>query len=88
MKASWWLITTGVLQGSVSGIVLFNTFINYIDKGIECIPSKSADNARFGVSEGRRALQRDLERSDQFAETSCHVLHLHYNNPMQCYMLK
>ncbi|RMB95392.1 hypothetical protein DUI87_28113 [Hirundo rustica rustica] len=71
---SWQPGTSGVPQGSVLGPALLNVFIDNMDEGIESFISKFVADTMVGGCvdrlEGIRALQRDMEQLDGWAESN------------------
>ncbi|TRZ09452.1 hypothetical protein HGM15179_017654 [Zosterops borbonicus] len=79
-------------KGTILGPVLFNIIINALDTGYKWILSKFTDDTELGESvdslEGREALQRDIDKLEDRAITSCmkfnkgkcQILHLGQDN--------
>ncbi|GAB0180073.1 mitochondrial enolase superfamily member 1 [Grus japonensis] len=89
--SKWRSVMSGVPQGSVPGLALFNIFVGDMDSGIKCTLSKFA-NDTINTLEGKGAILRDLDRLERWAcanlmKVKCKVLQMGQGNPKHNYRL-
>ncbi|GAB0177038.1 cAMP-dependent protein kinase inhibitor alpha [Grus japonensis] len=97
--SKWRPLMSGVPQGSVLGLALFNIFVSNMDSGMEHTFSKFADDTKLcgavNTLEGRDAVQRDLDRLERWARVNrmkfnkakSKVLHMGQGNSKHNYRL-
>lgn len=70
-KPNWWLVNSDILQGSASGKILFNVFINGLSKKTEHrLRQLGKSNMYAG---GKAALQRALDRLGKWSDRKLEV---------------
>ncbi|XP_059698166.1 triadin isoform X3 [Haemorhous mexicanus] len=97
--SKWKAVPSGVPQGSVFGLVLFNIFIGEMESGFQCTLSEFTDDNQVcdavNTLEGRNNTQRDLVRLERWAQVilmkfnnaKCEVLHLVWRSPKDSFRL-
>ncbi|XP_074393977.1 triadin isoform X7 [Zonotrichia albicollis] len=100
--SKWKAVPSGVPQGSVFGLVLFNIFIADMESGFQCTLSEFTNDSddtqvcdAINTLEGRNNTQRDLVRLERWAQVilmkfnnaKCEVLHLVWRSPRNSFRL-
>ncbi|CAM4368574.1 unnamed protein product [Caretta caretta] len=91
--SEWRGVTSGVPQGSVLGPILFNLFINVLEKGVNSEVAKFADDTKLLKIVKTKELQKDLTKLSDWATKwqmkfnvdKCKIMHFGKNNPKYTY---